>query len=410
MVRLQAKRRGIDFWLAAALLLLGSCVGAPVRAPGPMVIDFQEHGTGPLSLDWFAPEGLHLTEGSFVSRARGRLALIGPVAGYFENPVRKLAVEAGAYSAGDVTFTLTGYDNDGNVVGVATVTGEFQSGVSTADSGLELGPLEPPAAAFTLDATLVEPRPNGDSHSAFSVWGMTFCAAPDEPAALPPERRGCLHGRSRAARQHGPTHVQYIETGLEGDRRARQYAERDLDCPDGRAPQITLQGLPQEREPRIQARCDGHDITWYWGGQKRSESRTEAGQMLGTWRAWHPNGQLEMETPFVNGKREGRSLTWNEDGGIVMEVNYVSGKVVGDWNWYYPDGSDGWRAAYREGVRDGPYIRWHQNGATHIEGVYVRGKRQGVWRTYDAHGKTAKIERWEDGEVAESSAPGGLSQ
>jgi antitoxin component YwqK of YwqJK toxin-antitoxin module len=352
---------------------------------------------------------VRFTEGHFVSWVRGTEVLGGPVAGHFREPVRRLEAGVAALSEGPIIFTLTAYGEDGSVVGGVSRMRDPKARARARRSPgglvLALKELTPPAAAFTLDAERGDLRPDGDRRAALGLRWLRFCAVADQPAALPPERRGCFQVDPDAERRHGSAHRRYLETRREGESRARAYGARDLDCPAGRIARIAVHGLQQDGEPRVEARCGGHTITWYWDGQKQSETRTEAGKMVGTWRTWHRNGQLQMEQPYQDGKRQGKSLHWNADGVVTMEAHFEVGLATGIWHWYYDNGSPGWRAVYRNGEREDAYVRWHQNGTVYIEGFYVAGQRNGLWQTHDSHGRIERIERWENGKLVEVLEP-----
>ena len=58
----------------------------------------------------------------------------------------------------------------------------------------------------------------------------------------------------------------------------------------------------------------------------------------GVQRTWHPDGQLESFTTFVEGKQQGLFLAFHANGRRWVEGEHNMGKRHGPWRTWYPDG------------------------------------------------------------------------
>lgn len=103
----------------------------------------------------------------------------------------------------------------------------------------------------------------------------------------------------------------------------------------------------------------------------------------GTYRVFHPNGQLAEEGRFERGVRVGPWTWYHEDGSLRGECVYEDG--VGEYTAYYPSGAVLRRGRHRGVEREGIWTEWYESGAKRMQGPYVDDEQHGRW-TY-----------WEDG-------------
>jgi hypothetical protein len=73
----------------------------------------------------------------------------------------------------------------------------------------------------------------------------------------------------------------------------------------------------------------------------------------GSYSEWWSNGEMKIETTFMNDKLNGGYKKWWSNGEINIETTYVDGKL------------------------NGGYKRWYPNGQIEIETTYVNGKIHG---------------------------------
>ena len=56
-----------------------------------------------------------------------------------------------------------------------------------------------------------------------------------------------------------------------------------------------------------------------------------------------------------------------------------AGQRVGDWSFWRPDGSLVKQGAYRAGLAHGPWVYRDAEGRVTAEGLYEEGQRVGAW-------------------------------
>ena len=83
----------------------------------------------------------------------------------------------------------------------------------------------------------------------------------------------------------------------------------------------------------------------------------------GPQKKWHMNGQLQVETSFVDGAEEGTRVELDTKGNKQKA------------------------SAFAKGVKHGTSVEWYPSGAKHKETQYSRGERQGVETEYYPEGQ-----------------------
>lgn len=85
------------------------------------------------------------------------------------------------------------------------------------------------------------------------------------------------------------------------------------------------------------------------------------GAPTGTWRWFHPNGELRERGTYEDGHRAGVWTQWWSNGQRRSQ------------------GLRAWNPGTRTSEREGPWTFWHQNGTVAGRGVYRCGRREGHW-------------------------------
>ncbi len=119
--------------------------------------------------------------------------------------------------------------------------------------------------------------------------------------------------------------------------------------------------------------------------------RAEVPKQNGTARWWHPNGQLEKESPVVNGVTEGLVREWHENGQLKRETPFRRGNVDGvvrQWN-------DQGRLLGEYELRSGKGImrEWNNDGSLELElEIIAEGCHRGT--IYDDRGRARQVFLW----------------
>ncbi len=113
----------------------------------------------------------------------------------------------------------------------------------------------------------------------------------------------------------------------------------------------------------VNGKKDGHWVTLYANGNKRSEGAYRMGAKKGHWIQYYQNGNKTSEGSFKNGLFEGWYVCWYENGHKKWEGDYgphvgksYDGKKEGPWLCYSAkDGETVWRTiTYKHGSRAQP--------------------------------------------------------
>ena len=79
--------------------------------------------------------------------------------------------------------------------------------------------------------------------------------------------------------------------------------------------------------------------SWYDNGQLGVQSEYLNGKLHGIYQEWYSNGQLMLQSEYLNGKRHGIRYTWNKNGSlkyiqqfdtdnILVHVNYENNPIL----------------------------------------------------------------------------------
>ncbi|MBA6152281.1 energy transducer TonB [Gelidibacter maritimus] len=76
-----------------------------------------------------------------------------------------------------------------------------------------------------------------------------------------------------------------------------------------------------------------------------------------------------------------------ENGDLKIESNYVDGELSGIWKQYYNAGELEWIVHYKNGYREGDYQNFYTNGQIKLEGRFRKDKKDGVEKRYLKNGQ-----------------------
>lgn len=136
----------------------------------------------------------------------------------------------------------------------------------------------------------------------------------------------------------------------------------------------------------------GIEVDGRWSdakNQPKYKGRYESGKEVGLWSAWHPNGQLGLQTTYVNGAEDGVARGWFPNGRRQKEVSYQVGVRHGPRLEWYENGSPKIEANYVLGYLDGPWLRWSEDGNPLERGSYLEGKPAGKWKAWSGPGEVS---------------------
>lgn len=102
--------------------------------------------------------------------------------------------------------------------------------------------------------------------------------------------------------------------------------------------------------------------SWYYDGQKRSESNYKNSLRDGVQLQWHKNGKLLSECYYMSGIRHGSSKGWYPNGQRSFEYNYINDNFHGKQMGWFENGQPACENNYSYGVNSGIHQEWNETG------------------------------------------------
>ncbi len=87
----------------------------------------------------------------------------------------------------------------------------------------------------------------------------------------------------------------------------------------------------------------------------------------GRWVTYWVNGQINLDSHYLNGKPDGVITTYYTDGSACDVMSCFDGVLDGEATTYYPSGKIQNKGQYRDGVQVGRWIWYDENGKVEAE-------------------------------------------
>jgi antitoxin component YwqK of YwqJK toxin-antitoxin module len=195
---------------------------------------------------------------------------------------------------------------------------------------------------------------------------------------------------------------------------AQGAASAELDdpkCPDGA--RMTGAKPPVARKQWCSledGRQHGPSLSYYATGEPMARAEFDKGELVGTYQAWHPNGQLAEIANYAGDRREGVSRAWDVAGNLLTEENYRKGELHGITRIWYASGQLRVEANYDKGQRQGAAVTYYADGQKQTEGTFRDDVYHGTWRGWYPDGTLEKVAEFDEGKLLtreEFPPPGG---
>ena len=184
--------------------------------------------------------------------------------------------------------------------------------------------------------------------------------------------------------------VWIVATGLVGGASAET-----LDCPGGteqrgRAKQKIWCQLPDGAQ-------HGPSLRYYPDGGRQAEANFSKGELAGSYREWHPNGQVAVEVRYKDGEKDGVERTFYADGTLRSEARFDKGRIQGEYKEYYENGKLSSVRHYVDGKLHGDAASWYDDGQKRSVGRFRGGEYDGAWVGWYDDGSIEKEAVFEEG-------------
>lgn len=101
---------------------------------------------------------------------------------------------------------------------------------------------------------------------------------------------------------------------------------------------------------------------------ERGESEPFTGKAV--W--YHPGGERQQETAYLEGKEHGTEIWWHEDGSRAGQSEYKAGVLDGPTlQWYAGGKQKQFQTLFAKGKQLGREIWWHENGREKLSLIHI---------------------------------------
>lgn len=120
----------------------------------------------------------------------------------------------------------------------------------------------------------------------------------------------------------------------------------------------------------------------YWDKQGNVELEKyydEQGRQHGVELYRHENGRIKWRSRWRHGKQHGKTQQWDRDGNLLLETRFVNGTGIDVW---WDRGRVSEVRFFRESHRHGVEQWWFDARCVFEEGHFSKGQKHGIWRRW----------------------------
>jgi hypothetical protein len=126
------------------------------------------------------------------------------------------------------------------------------------------------------------------------------------------------------------------------------------------------------------------------GAGKRAKGTCQNAVMVGTWKAWHRNGEVHWKGTFDAGRVVGKWKAWHTTGKKAVVAKYDAGFAHGDFKAWWSNGEKRAVGAYHKSEASGCWKTWYKDGNKKSKGTWSNRKRVLTWLRWSQQGKRSK--------------------
>ena len=106
----------------------------------------------------------------------------------------------------------------------------------------------------------------------------------------------------------------------------------------------------------------------------------DEGREQGSWKEYHPNGQIKSKGEYLNGKKIEDWIFYYANGKIEQKGKYdKKGKAQGTWIWYFENEKVLREENYIDNLQEGSMVEYNDTGGVVTKGEYAEGQKEGEW-------------------------------
>lgn len=147
----------------------------------------------------------------------------------------------------------------------------------------------------------------------------------------------------------------------------------------GKAVWFHPNGQREQETAFVNGREHGQEVWWHPDGARAGQSQYQDGVLHGSTIQWHPGGvKMEFQVLYQNGMQDGKEVWWHENGREKSVTHFENGLRQGRASGWYPDGTKAWEALWTDDEPEGTYTEWYETGLPKSRKEYDAGEQDGV--------------------------------
>jgi len=124
----------------------------------------------------------------------------------------------------------------------------------------------------------------------------------------------------------------------------------------------------------------------FFNGKPKAYGKYKDGRLLGEYKYYYGNGQVDGESNYSLGYRNGPAKEFHMNGKIMKEAYYKNGMADSLWTFYDRDGMKENSGYYKEDDRDGYWKWYYPNGKVEFSALFKDGDKDSIATMYASDG------------------------
>lgn len=169
----------------------------------------------------------------------------------------------------------------------------------------------------------------------------------------------------------------------------------------GKAVWFHPNGEREQETTYVDGREHGQEVWWHPDGARAGQSEYQSGVLNGATIQWHPGGvKMEFQVLYQNGMQDGKEVWWHENGREKSVTHFENGLRQGRATGWYPGGIKAWEAIWNDDEPHGRNAEWYETGQIKSQKQYVMGAQDGAETWWYENGEKSWEANWKEGRQA----------
>ncbi len=207
---------------------------------------------------------------------------------------------------------------------------------------------------------------------------------------------GC--GKKKSSGEEDPNRVVSAEMLIFDEQKGEVLMAGENVPFTGKAVWFHPNGQREQETTFVNGREDGPDVWWHPDGARAGQSHFKAGVLSGPSIQWHPGGiTMAYQVQYLNGMKDGKEVEWHENGNEGSVTHFQNGLRQGRATGWFADGTKSWEAFWEDDEPHGRYLEWYESGLEKSEKEFKQGVQVGTETWWFENGQKSWETQWVDG-------------